>query len=92
MNNEIMTSLLSVVSDETLDMIMHDIFTLLGKPAIGASMGLATLEWQGRYPGTIAPCIFKRAQQKGGFPECYDGPRDTIDLRTGVRISLQRIH
>ena len=92
MNNEIMVSLLKVVSDETLDKIMHDTFTLLGNPAIDVCMGLATLEWQGRYPGTIAPCIFKRAAQKGGFPECYDGPRDTIDLRTGVRISLQRIH
>ena len=92
MNNEIMTAMLSVISDETLDKIIHDTFTFLNKPAIEACVGLATLEWQGRYPGTIAPCIFKRAEQKGGFPECYDGPRDTIDLMTGVRISLKRVH
>ena len=41
---------------------------------------MAVGEWQFRYPDKIAPCIYDRAIEKGGFPSCYAGPRETIDL------------
>ena len=41
---------------------------------------MAMLEWQDRYPDTIPPCIRDRAMRKGGFPECYKGPKDTVDI------------
>lgn len=41
---------------------------------------LACNEWKRRHPGKLAPCIFERAKAKGGFPKCYDGPRETIEI------------
>ncbi len=41
---------------------------------------MAVEEWQARYPDKIAPCIYERAMAKGGFPDCYGGPRETIEL------------
>ena len=40
----------------------------------------ASAEWRRRHPGTIAPCVFERAQGQGGFPPCYTGPRETIEI------------
>ena len=42
---------------------------------------MAVDEWRYRYPNKIAPCIYERTVAKGGFPACYDGPRETIDLK-----------
>ena len=92
MKDKSLITVLKTLSDETLDGVINDVLPRQSNSDIGVCMQFATLEWRNRYPGTIAPCIFKRAKQKGGFPECYEGPRDTIDLATGVRISLQRIH
>jgi len=41
---------------------------------------MAIKEWYNRYPGKIAPCIYDRTMAKGGFPSCYDGPKETIEL------------
>ena len=41
---------------------------------------IACDEWKKRHPGTIAPCIYDRAMKKGGFPSCYDGPTNTVNL------------
>jgi len=43
-------------------------------------------EWQRRYPNTICPFLFNRAMERGGFPDCYQGPRQTIDLETGTKV------
>ena len=41
---------------------------------------LAIEEWRRRHPGTVAPCVYDRAEVKGGFPSCYTGPTETVDL------------
>ena len=41
---------------------------------------LAIEEWKRRHPDTVAPCIYDRAKAKGGFPSCYEGPTDTVDI------------
>ena len=43
-------------------------------------------EWKARYPGTISPYLYNRAIMTGGFPDCYSGPRKTIDLKTKLEI------
>ena len=40
----------------------------------------AICEWRRRYPGTIAPCIYQRTVNQGGFPSCYQGPMETVDI------------
>ena len=40
----------------------------------------ASDEWQRRYPGTVSPSFFGYAMERGGFPSCYQGARETIDL------------
>jgi len=89
---------LSAMKDETLNSIIDD----LGENppdqnGIGLEMFtiLAMGEWHDRYPGTIAPCIFWRTREKGGFPKAYDGPRRTIDFETGAMIGendLKSVH
>ena len=92
MNDETLMIILKIVTDETLDKIIDVMMTGHRNQNTEFGMQLATLEWRARYPNTIAPSIFKRAEKKGGFPECYSGPRETINLQTGVRISIQRVH
>ena len=89
---------LSAMKDETLNSIIAD---LGGLPPDQSGIGLemfailAITEWHDRYPGTIAPSIFWRIREKGGFPKVYDGPRRTIDFETGAMIGendLKLVH
>jgi len=40
----------------------------------------ASEEWQRRYPKTISPSFYAYAMKRGGFPSCYTGSRETVQL------------
>ena len=52
-----------------------------GNMALIDTEEMAVDEWRLRYPGKIAPCIYELIMQKGGFPDCYDGPRETVKIK-----------
>jgi len=93
-----LNKLLNALKDETLNSVIDD---LGGQNPEENGFGLemftimAIAEWHDRHPGTIAPCIFWRTRERGGFPKVYDGPRQTIDFDTGAIIGeddLKLIH
>ena len=40
----------------------------------------ASEEWQRRYPKTISPSFYAYTMKRGGFPSCYTGSRETVQL------------
>ncbi len=74
---------LSVLSDRELNSLIGQLLEISVSDRTDETEGLgfsASTEWRRRYPGTIAPVIFERAQRSGGFPSCYAGPRNTVEL------------
>ena len=68
------------ISDEELDTAIGRVTQLRGDPK-NEQLGLRLSKtWQKRYPGTIAPVLYHRAKEQGGFPACYGGPLDTVRI------------
>lgn len=44
----------------------------------------ASTEWTSRYPDTISPSVYALAMERGGFPSCYTGPQQTVELNTVI--------
>ncbi len=74
---------LELLSDGELNVLLSNLLWIPSEERTTESERLgfsASAEWRRRYPGTIAPCVFERAQEQGGFPSCYAGPRQTIEI------------
>ena len=74
---------LAILSDHDLNNLIGELLNIPVEERTTQSemLGFASAaEWRTRYPGTIPPVTFERAQKEGGFPSCYTGPRETIDL------------
>jgi len=84
-------ALLEAISDETLDHIINDLVEYHNIDMLEIVGAMASRQWRLRHPDTIPPCMFRRAQRSGGFPECYSGPKETIDIETGCRLNLDAL-
>jgi len=65
--------------DKTIDCLV-EIRKITSDVPISRLEEILCLEWRKRYPNTIAPCLYRRAKEKGGFPPCYKGPTETVNI------------
>lgn len=73
----------SVLTDIELDRLIIELIQVPADERTRTSelMGqAASEEWQRRYPKTISPSFYAYAMKRGGFPSCYTGSRETVQL------------
>jgi len=73
----------SALTDIELDRLIIELIQVPAAERTRASelMGQsASDEWQRRYPKTISPSFYAYAMKRGGFPSCYTGSRETVQL------------